>query len=582
MAFDRPSVDQARSAGARSPARRSRTPRRRARSSPASSTRSVASTARRRAARRPVARSSTTRRPTPGRRSRTCRRASPTPAWPPMGPTSSTPAATSRTRPRPGRSSAPARSGATRPPRTPTRRCRCSRSNARGGQLVVLGGELHYFGGTNLARTQDVGDHYVLALSGGRRGRPRPRSRTHATTWAQRCSTASSTPSAASTAMTTRSSRRPTSMPTTPPRTPGRSAPACPRPVATSPARPSVLGGRIVVAGGETSHGAGIAAVTAYDPALNAWTALTALPAARVSGVAGVIAGDLYYTTGSGTATTYKGVPGATDPDPPLAARRASRRPALRRASRSTGPTTPRPTWPATTSIAARAPLAPSRRSTPPWSPARPTPTSTRRPASTRSTGSPPSTTRRTSRWCPTRPAPPAPRAVIRINTGGPAQTVGGVAWSACTSLTACSGYVTGGFPFAQSPVPTITGMVSPGQPGRLPDRVDRRTDQRRPGRRRGLHLRRPGDQRDLPGPAPLRRAQQERCRAARLRRQHRGRRQRADRLRRLDAGRRHQQGHRPRVHDHRDRRDALRSSSSARSRTPRSRASRSCRSPPT
>ena len=43
-----------------------------------------------------------------------------------------------------------------------------------------------------------------------------------------------------------------------------------------------------------------------------------------------------------------------------------------------------------------------------------------------------------------------------------PAQTVGGVAWSACTALTACSGYVTGGFPYAQSPVPTITGMVSP------------------------------------------------------------------------------------------------------------------------
>ena len=50
----------------------------------------------------------------------------------------------------------------------------------------------------------------------------------------------------------------------------------------------------------------------------------------------------------------------------------------------------------------------------------------------------------------------------LRINTGGPAQTVGGVTWSACTSLTACNGYVTGGFPFAQSPVPTITGIVTP------------------------------------------------------------------------------------------------------------------------
>ena len=52
--------------------------------------------------------------------------------------------------------------------------------------------------------------------------------------------------------------------------------------------------------------------------------------------------------------------------------------------------------------------------------------------------------------------------ASIRINTGGAAQTVGGVTWSACTSLTACSSYVTGGFQYTQSPAPTITGFVAP------------------------------------------------------------------------------------------------------------------------
>ncbi len=39
---------------------------------------------------------------------------------------------------------------------------------------------------------------------------------------------------------------------------------------------------------------------------------------------------------------------------------------------------------------------------------------------------------------------------------------MGGVTWSACTSLTACSGYVTGGLAYTQSPAPTITGFVAP------------------------------------------------------------------------------------------------------------------------
>ena len=45
---------------------------------------------------------------------------------------------------------------------------------------------------------------------------------------------------------------------------------------------------------------------------------------------------------------------------------------------------------------------------------------------------------------------------MIRINTGGPARTVGGVPWLACSSVTACSGYVTGGF--AHTEADTITG----------------------------------------------------------------------------------------------------------------------------
>lgn len=60
-------------------------------------------------------------------------------------------------------------------------------------------------------------------------------------------------------------------------------------------------------------------------------------------------------------------------------------------------------------------------------------------------------------------PLPAAQAATpIRINTGGAAQTVSGVSWSGCTSLSACGGYVSGGFPYTQSPLPTIGGVAAP------------------------------------------------------------------------------------------------------------------------
>jgi N-acetylneuraminic acid mutarotase len=69
------------------------------------------------------------------------------------------------------------------------------------------------------------------------------------------------------------------------------------------------MGGRIVVAGGESSHNAPVADVFAYDPAQDKWTTLTSLPAARFSGVADAIGGKIYFTTGSSQRTTYLGTP---------------------------------------------------------------------------------------------------------------------------------------------------------------------------------------------------------------------------------------------------------------------------------
>jgi hypothetical protein len=69
------------------------------------------------------------------------------------------------------------------------------------------------------------------------------------------------------------------------------------------------MAGSIIVLGGETSHGSSTAEAHAYDAATDTWSALTPLPAARHSGVAGTIGGAIYYSTGNGSAVTWRGMP---------------------------------------------------------------------------------------------------------------------------------------------------------------------------------------------------------------------------------------------------------------------------------
>jgi N-acetylneuraminic acid mutarotase len=69
-----------------------------------------------------------------------------------------------------------------------------------------------------------------------------------------------------------------------------------------------VLNGRIVVAGGETSHEHPTNRVTAYDPATNTWTSMSNLPSARFSGVAAAIGDEIYFSGGSSLTTTWRGV----------------------------------------------------------------------------------------------------------------------------------------------------------------------------------------------------------------------------------------------------------------------------------
>ncbi len=69
------------------------------------------------------------------------------------------------------------------------------------------------------------------------------------------------------------------------------------------------MGGRIIVAGGETAFGQPINNVRAYDPATDHWVELTPLPTNRAAAVACAINGVMYNSTGNTSRVTYRGVP---------------------------------------------------------------------------------------------------------------------------------------------------------------------------------------------------------------------------------------------------------------------------------
>jgi hypothetical protein len=71
-----------------------------------------------------------------------------------------------------------------------------------------------------------------------------------------------------------------------------------------------VIGSRILVLGGETSHNVRSKLVSAYSPATNTWAELTPLPVTKAAGVAAVLNGNIYYTGGNFSKTNYKGIPG--------------------------------------------------------------------------------------------------------------------------------------------------------------------------------------------------------------------------------------------------------------------------------
>ncbi len=180
------------------------------------------------------------------------------------------------------------------------------------GQLEYLNGKLHYFGGTNLARTQDTADHYVLDLTGGASSwavaapLPNPRNHLGSAVLNGRIYAVGGQRGhdQASVTQNTLNAYDPAT---------DRWSTLAPLPVARGHISSAtfVLAGRVVVAGGERSYGNFTADVSAYDPATNTWAALTPLPAARASGVAAALEDGFVYTSGNWTRTGWLASPQA-------------------------------------------------------------------------------------------------------------------------------------------------------------------------------------------------------------------------------------------------------------------------------
>jgi len=227
--------------------------------------------------------------------------------------------------------------------------------------------------------------------------------------------------------------------------------------------------GQIYAIGGSADDGkAGrsLADVVVYDPATNRWTALRSLPAARKTPIAGIIDGRLYVATGNQSnatsthwAATLSGFPTATP------TRTATRAPASAQPNEmpSDAPTetpavapTSTPTDVPPTETPTEAPTDVPPTETPTEAPTDLPPAETPTEAPTDDLGEQPSATPEPTAT----PLPAPPADPVRINAGGPAQTVDGVTWRGCESAAACDGMVSGGFPYGEPDA--IDGVAPP------------------------------------------------------------------------------------------------------------------------
>ncbi|WP_242916999.1 kelch repeat-containing protein [Pontibacter liquoris] len=182
------------------------------------------------------------------------------------------------------------------------------------GQLEYENGKLHHISGTNTARTQDMGDHYVLDLkntgAGWKTLAPLPQPRQHAGSAVLdgKIYFIGGQTGHDEKLVTRKLVHRYDPATNTWTQVADLPAPAGTNGRGHISSSVVVADNRLVVLGGETSHSKQTNMVSAYSPATNQWENLTPLPENRFSGVAGYIGQTFYYTGGSKTSTTFKGM----------------------------------------------------------------------------------------------------------------------------------------------------------------------------------------------------------------------------------------------------------------------------------
>jgi N-acetylneuraminic acid mutarotase len=184
---------------------------------------------------------------------------------------------------------------------------------ARGsGGLALLDRKLHFFGGSDIRR-RDKNEHWVLSLdneaAGWSRAAPllRPINHLGAVTLGGKIYTVGGQQGqdGGSTTQSFVSVWDPAT-------DTWAEVASLPQPLSHISGTTFVKDNRIIVVGGEIRHNTPVADVWAYDPAADAWTPLTPLPAKRRSGVARGIGGQIIFATGSDPGfrdTTYRGIP---------------------------------------------------------------------------------------------------------------------------------------------------------------------------------------------------------------------------------------------------------------------------------
>lgn len=183
------------------------------------------------------------------------------------------------------------------------------------GELEYIGGKLYWVAGTNLARTKDLGTQYVLDLSDttGQHSAegwqplasmPNPRNHLGSAVYDGKLYVFGGQHGHDGKLVTQNSVH--CYDPATDSWTEKASMPKA---LSHITGATFTYGDQIFVMGGEQANGPKyyVSDVVAYNPLTDDWTLYPGMPAKRTSGVAGVIDGKIYYSTGYGSKTTFVG-----------------------------------------------------------------------------------------------------------------------------------------------------------------------------------------------------------------------------------------------------------------------------------